>query len=77
MLDVKSCENFYYLRDWNGVLFPVNLRLFFGLHHRLKRIVLLGIIDKKSQKLGNVYKLRMSKRWRDIEEQLNMQIARQ
>lgn len=75
VLDIKRYEDIFYLRDWNGILHGINLRLFFGVYPRDKTIVLLGLIDKKSQKLSDVAKITMARRWRQAKEGLDVEHA--
>jgi hypothetical protein len=47
-LDVDDLGDFLELRDWGGVLHPINLRVFFFLDHPRRDIVILGVIHKKN-----------------------------
>lgn len=65
-VDVRPIETFFELRDKGGVLNGINIRLFFGIHHSTKTIVLLGICKKQNNgptPMGD--RIRMRKRWRD------------
>lgn len=65
-VDVKAIENFFELRDKGGVLNGINIRLFFGVHHGTRTIVVLGLCKKQNNgptPQGDI--VRMRKRWRD------------
>lgn len=64
-ISLDSIEDFHELRDWGGILRDLNVRLFFGVDHARRLIVVLGTIKKKNDGptlLGD--KMRMRRRWR-------------
>jgi hypothetical protein len=64
-ISIDAIEEFYELRDWGGILHPRNVRLFFGVDHNARAIVILGAIDKKNNgptRIGD--RIRMRRRWR-------------
>jgi hypothetical protein len=64
-VDVQGIEDFYELRDRGGVLGNLNARVFFGIDHDTRAIVVLGAIHKQNNgptPLGD--KVRMRRRWR-------------
>jgi hypothetical protein len=62
--DVKRIDTVYELRDGNGILYPHDVRLFFGIDDDRRAIVTLGTREKKGQNLpDSVYRL-MKIRWR-------------
>lgn len=64
-ISLDKIEDFYELRDWGGILSPHNVRVFFGIDNALKRIVTLGVFNKRndgSTPKGTVVTMRA--RWR-------------
>lgn len=65
VLSIDKVEDFFELRDRGGVLGAVNARIFFGLDHTSRSVVILGGIKKQNNgptPLGD--KIRMRRRWR-------------
>lgn len=67
VVDVRSIESFYEIRDKGGILGSLNVRLFFGVEKDESRtIVILGVINKKNDgKTPEGTKILMRRRWRD------------
>jgi hypothetical protein len=64
-ISLVAIEDFHELRDWGGILFPHNVRVFFGVDKGKRAIVVLGAIDKRNNgptPLGD--KVRVRRRWR-------------
>jgi hypothetical protein len=65
LADVKQIEDFLELRDKGGILGKINVRVYFGLEHNKKNLVVLGCIKKESEgKTPTGDKIRMQRRWR-------------
>jgi len=47
-IDVRPVENYYELRDKGGILHKINIRIFFFVHPQDRKIVILGVINKKN-----------------------------
>jgi hypothetical protein len=65
IISVRPIEDFHELRDWGGILYPHNVRVFFGVDKMSRAIVVLGAIDKKNDgatPTGD--RVRMRRRWR-------------
>jgi phage-related protein len=63
--DVRQIDDFLELRDKGWILGKINVRVYFGLEHNKKNLVVLGCIKKESE--GKTPKgdiLRMRRRWR-------------
>lgn len=63
-LDVVAVFDFFEIRDWGGVLYPVNLRIYYLVDRENRRIVILCVDDKKSQKLKVAIRERIEHRQR-------------
>lgn len=64
-VEKMSGEQFYELRDKGGVLKNLNVRVFFGIDHDRRSIVILGTIHKKNDgptPRGTI--ITMRRRWR-------------
>jgi hypothetical protein len=64
-VDVRAIEDFYEIRDKGGVLGKANIRVFFGVDHKRRALIVLGVIKKQNDgptPLGD--KVRMRRRWR-------------
>lgn len=63
--DVRPIEDFFELRDKGGPLGRINVRVFFGIDHEARTIVVLGVIKKQNDgptPFGD--KVTMRRRWR-------------
>jgi hypothetical protein len=47
-VDLRPIQDFYEIRDKGGILRPFNVRVFFFVHHDVRRIVILGAIHKQN-----------------------------
>lgn len=68
ILSIDKIESFYELRDKGGVLGGINARIFYGISHEDKAIIILGGIKKQNNggtPLGD--KVTMRRRWRKFE----------
>jgi hypothetical protein len=66
--DVKSIEDYFELRDKGGILGKINVRVFFGLDHSGKNIVILGCIKKEREgQTPSGDRIRMRRRWRQYQ----------
>ena len=64
-VDVRKVEDFYEIRDSNGILKDINVRLFFGLDGGERCIIVLGLIKKQNNgQTPQGDKMRISRRWR-------------
>jgi hypothetical protein len=64
-ISLDAIEDFHELRDWGGILYPLNVRIFFGVDKSLRAIVILGVIDKRNNgPTPQGDKIRMRGRWR-------------
>jgi hypothetical protein len=64
-LSIDAIEDFHELRDWGGLLYPFNVRVFFGIDAARRAIVVLGVIAKKNDgPTPQGDKIRMRRRWR-------------
>lgn len=64
-VDVRLIERFHEIRDKGGVLGRLNVRVFFGVDHDARSMIVLGAIPKQNDgptPLGD--KVRMRRRWR-------------
>jgi hypothetical protein len=62
---VDQIEDFFELKDRGGILGKINVRVFFGLEHSQKRLVVLGCIKKEtSGQTPTGDRVRMRRRWR-------------
>lgn len=62
---VDQIEDFFELKDKGGILGKINVRVFFGLEHSQKRLVVLGCIKKEtSGPTPTGDRVRMRRRWR-------------
>jgi len=65
IVDIKPIKEIYEIRDKGGILGSLNVRLFFGVQHLNRIIVVLGVIHKQNNgptPIGD--RLRMCRRWR-------------
>lgn len=63
--DVRPIEDFFELRDKGGPLGRYNVRVFFGIDHQARTIVVLGVIKKQNSGQTPVGdKVTMRRRWR-------------
>jgi len=63
--DVRHIDDFLELRDKGGILGNINVRVYFGLEHDKKNLVVLGCIKKESEgKTPTGDRNRMQRRWR-------------
>lgn len=63
--DVRQIEDFLELRDKGGILGKINVRVYFGLEHNKKNLIVLGCIKKESEgKTPTGDRIRMQRRWR-------------
>lgn len=49
VIDVKSIDDFYEIRDKGGVLGKINVRVFFFVRKESKEIVILGAVKKEKE----------------------------
>lgn len=63
-VDVVAVYEFFEIRDWGGILYPVNLRIYLHVDYKNHRIVILCVDDKKSQNLKIAIKERVERRQR-------------
>lgn len=64
-ISLDKIEDFFELRDWGGILYPHNVRVFFGVDNEQRRIVALGTFEKRNDgptPKGTVVTMRS--RWR-------------
>ena len=64
-VDVRPIEDYHEIRDKGGVLFPLNIRIYFGVDKDRSVIVILGVVHKQNDGptlLG--VKVKMRGRWR-------------
>ena len=64
-LEIDAIGDFFELKDKGGVLFPLNIRAFFGVDGSRKAIIVLGLIHKQNNgptPIGD--RKLMERRWR-------------
>ena len=68
-VDVKPIETFHELRDKGGPLGSLNVRLFFGVDHHSRNLIVLGVIKKQNNGMTPIGdKVRMRRRWREYQK---------
>ncbi len=70
-VDIVAVEEFFEVRDKGGVLGGMNVRIFFGVEHGTRTIVVLGAIKKQNNgatPTGD--KVRMRRRWRLYKQEI-------
>ena len=62
---IDAIEDFFELRDWGGILYPFNVRVYFGIDKSRSALVVLGVTNKQNNgptPVGD--KVRMRRRWK-------------
>ena len=69
VLTLRPIENFFELKDKGGILGKLNIRVFYGIDHNKRAIIILGIINKQNDgptPAGD--KVRIRRRWRNFKD---------